>query len=180
MHLGLVCTQSPLVPRPMSWAATWLHPWPLEQNKNHDWIITNKTSDSMPSKHFRCHGSRHRDTRAGNSASGECTVPCISWSVHVYAQQLTQGPWPLGIPRSIMREFRGIVFEFKNARDLNDVKNRHLRLFLDQIVLIDEMTLNYSTFCRRPISPLSRGFTMLSPSASPTSEPAFFLAMGSN
>ena len=51
---------------------------------------------------------------------------------------------------------RGLVFEFKNARDLNDVTNRHLRLFLDQIGCDDQMTLNYSTFCRRPISPMSR------------------------
>ena len=36
---------------------------------------------------------------------------------------------------------RGLVFEFKNARDLNDVTNRHLRLFLDQIGCDDQMTL---------------------------------------
>ena len=34
---------------------------------------------------------------------------------------------------SIYARVRGLVFEFKNARDLNDVKNRHLRLFSDQI-----------------------------------------------
>ena len=62
--------------RPMSWAATWLHTWPLEQNKAHDWIITNNTSDLMPWKHFSRHGTRPQDTRTGNSASGECTV---SW-----------------------------------------------------------------------------------------------------
>ena len=178
------CVQSPLPTegRPMSWAATWLHTWPLEKNKAHDWIITNNTRDLMPWKHFSRHGTRPRDTRTGNSASGECTVSwhqLISWSVHVYAHQLTQGPWSWGIPLSIYARLRGLIFEFKNARDLNDVKNQHLRLFLDQIGC-DRSNDNYSTFCRRPISPLSRGFTMFSPSASPTSEPAFFLAMSSN
>ena len=62
-------------------------------------------------------------------------VPCpgIIWSVHVYEHQLTQGPWSWGIPRSIYARVRGLVFKFKNARDLNGVKNRHLRLFLDHI-----------------------------------------------
>ena len=71
-----VYTESSLVVRPMSWTATWLHTWPLEQNKDHDWIITNNTGDLMPWKYFSSNGTRHRDTRTGNSASGECTVSC--------------------------------------------------------------------------------------------------------
>ena len=72
------CVQSPLPTggRPMSWAATWLHIWPLEQNKAHGRIITNNTSDLIPWNHFSRHGTRPWDTRTGNSASGECT---LSW-----------------------------------------------------------------------------------------------------
>ena len=53
-------------------------PWPLEQNKAHGRIITNNTSDLMPWKHFSRHGTRPRDTRTGNSASGECTLSLAS------------------------------------------------------------------------------------------------------
>ena len=109
-------------------------PWPLEQNKAHGRIITNNTSDLMPWKHFSRHGTRPRDTRTGNSASGECTLSLASAdpSARVRASA-DPGPWSWGIPRSIYARVRGLVFEFKNARDLNGVKNRHLRLFLDQI-----------------------------------------------
>ena len=158
----------------MSWAATWLHTWPLEQNKDHDWIITNNTNSSnwMPWKHIGT---------PGQGTVPVANVPCpagISWSVHT----CTRISWPraMGNSTRVSSFVRGLVIEFKNARDLNDVKNRHLCLFLDQIGCDRSNDTYYSTFCRRPISPLSRGFTMLSPSASPTSEPAFFLAMGSN
>ena len=102
-------TQSTL-PRPVSWAATWLHTWQLEQNNEHDWIIINNTSDLMPWRHFSSHGTRPRDTRTGNSASVECTVP---WHQLISARVCASAERPWGIPRSIFRELDGSISSLK-------------------------------------------------------------------
>ena len=97
----------------------------------------------MPWKHFNSNGTRHRDTRTGNSASGECTMS--SWHQLISARvraSVDPGAMAKGlIPRIIMHEFRGLVFEFKNARDLNGVKIDIYVCFYTKLVVIDKMTL---------------------------------------
>ena len=117
----------------------------------------------MSWKHFSSHGTRHRDTWRENSASGKCTVhQLISARVHASAD--------LGAMAMVnSTQQYALVLKFKNAPDLNDVKNRHLCLFLDQIGCDRSNDINDSTHadgrflhchrdspcCLRPLSLLS-------------------------